>query len=188
MNHKVKEIGYAMQEPFKAIKVASYKEGRNNITTIAGNFQINAIKSASLSQFSEGDHGNAYRHALWQGLLTREFGEEEAERIGIVHEDNIQISFIRKNTVKTMKEADYWADLLNNMIGRKIGREVGNVNNVHMAIFVALEFSKNGLWLVYHNRDDTYSVLKTKITKEESYAMIKEILKKGENGLNKWSQ
>ena len=180
---KVRQAGYAMQHPINAARVGEYKQGSSNISTIASNFQINVANAAGLSTGNEGDQGNAFRHALWQGIITNEMGANHAERIGNVHEDNINID-LSQRTFSTMTDADKAVDLLNNEIGRDIGEQNKGASNQTMAKKVAKEFYENGLWTTSKNKDGSVSIQKTKITKDQYNAAIKEINQKNNNGLN----
>ena len=181
---RVRQAGYAMQHPINAVRVGQYNQGSNNISTIASNFQVNVANAAGLRTGNEGDQGNAYRHALWQGIITNEMGARQAQRIGNAHEDNLKID-LNQRTFKNMEEADKAVDLLNNLIGREIGIDNKGASNKTIAIKVAKEFYENGLWTASLNKDGSATIEKTKITREQYNAAIIEINKKGNNGLNK---
>ena len=183
-NHRIRELGFGMQNPITAIRVGEYKPGKNNISTIASNFQVNVANAAGLTTGNEGDEGNAFRHVLWQGIITKEMGADQALRIGNAHEDNLKID-LSQRTFKNMSDADKAVDLLNNKIGREIGEKNKGVSNQAMGKLVAKEFFENGLWTTSQNKDGSISIKKTKITKEQYEAAIKEINKKGDNGLNR---
>jgi RHS repeat-associated protein len=181
---RVRQAGYAMQHPINAARVGQYNPGSNNISTTASNFQVNVAIAAGLSTGNEGDQGNAFRHALWQGIITNEMGANHAQRIGNTHEDNLNID-LNQRTFKNMGEADKAVDLLNNIIGREIGEENKGASNQTMAKKVAKEFYENGLWTTSQNKDGSVSIQRTRITKEQYNDAINEINKKGNNGLDK---
>lgn len=83
-----------------------------------------------------------------------------------------------------MFEADRVVDLLNNEVGRAIGKKHSSSSNKEMAKMVMNEYYQNGLWTAKHNDDGSYTIAKTRITTEQYNAAINEINKKGENGLN----
>ena len=180
---KVRQAGYAMQHPINAFRVGKHKIGSDNISTIASNFQVNVANAAGLSTGNEGDQGNAYRHALWQGIIASEMGVDHAQRIGDAHEDNLNID-LNQRTFKDISEADKMVDILNNRIGREIGEQNKGVSNKTMAKKVVIEFYENGLWTTSKNKEGTFSIQKTRITKEQYDAAMTEIDKKGNNGLN----
>ena len=71
------------------------------------------------------EHINALRHAIWQGLLTKEFGADSAKNIGDYHELGERIN------------DDFMADKQNNYKGREIGKNAKSdediINNVTQA-------------------------------------------------------
>ena len=182
-NIKTRQTGYAMQHPINAARVGEYKPGSDNISTIASNFQINVAKASGLTTGEEGDQGNAYRHALWQGIITNEMGAKHAERIGNAHETHTNID-LNQRTFENMGDADRTVDILNNAIGREIGEKNKGESNKTIAKAVAKEFFAKGLWTVSGNETDGYSIQKTKITREQYNSAVREINKKGNNGLN----
>jgi len=190
-NSDIRQAGYGMQHPINAVRVGWVVEaGSNNITTIASNFEVNIAKpeAAGLTR-GEGSQGNAYRHALWQAIITNEMGANHAQQIGNAHETHTggtnQRLFETSGGVSAMTQADRVVDLLNNVIGRQIGEKNKGASNQTMAKAVAKEFYEKGLWTASENKNGTVSIQKTRITKAQYDAAIREINKKGENGLNK---
>ena len=180
----VRTVGYAIQHPINALRVGEVKAGSTNLSTIASNFQINICRRAGLSTGNEGDQGNAYRHTLWQAILTNEFGNSQAERIGNTHEHNPNADLTQRKFAN-MGLADQVVDLKNNQIGRKIGREHKGASNQELALLTLDQFYNDGLWTTVTNKDKTVSIVKTRITKEQYEAARTEILRKNENGMDK---
>lgn len=112
----------------------------------------------------------------------RDFGESHASRIANAHENSTNINTSNWQ-FSTIEDADTAADLLNNNIGRDIGRKYSSYNNKNMAKAVMKEYFNFGLWTV-DKSNGGYILMKTKISKEQYDAAIKEIGTKGENGLN----
>ena len=175
--NKVRQAGYAMQHPIIALRVGAYKERGTNISSIASNFQINIARAANLSSGKEGDLGNAFRHTLWQSIITNKFGERNAMRIGNSHEDNPYVDITQRH-FKSMKAADTVIDLLNNIIGRRIGKENKGADNKTLALKVIEEFYKKGLWVGITKDDGSVSIQKETITKKQYDAAVKNISKK----------
>ncbi len=174
--------GYTMQHPLNALIVGPYIDGWSyNISSIAGNFEINLMRAAGLSYLEEGDEGNAYRHTLWQAMITNILGEESATRIGNAHEYNSSYD-VGKTSGLTESEFDTAIDLRNNEIGRCIGAKNKGASNKKLALLVLKEFRKNGLWVGTKQADGTYSIQKKRITQEQYDSALKELNKKGENG------
>ena len=83
-----------------------------------------------------------------------------------------------------MKAADTVIDLLNNIIGRRIGKENKGADNKTLALKVIEEFYKEGLWVGITKADGSVSIQKETITRKQYVAAVKEINKKNNNGLN----
>ena len=182
-NSYVRTTGYAMQHPINALVVGPYVDGWSNISSIAGNFEVNLMRAAGISYQKEGDEGNAYRHTLWQAMITNILGEESAVRIGNAHESHSSYKY-GKTSGLTESEFDTAIDLRNNEIGRKIGARNKGASNKKLALLVLNEFRKNGLWVGIKQTDGSYSIQKKRITQEQYEAALKELNKKGNNGKN----
>jgi hypothetical protein len=183
-DYHVRQIGYAIQHPINALTVIADIPGRTNYNEIASNFQVNICKKAGLTWKKEGDQGNAYRHTLWQAILTNELGNSQAERIGNSHEHNPNADLTQRK-FSNLLLADQVVDLKNNQIGRKIGREHKGASNQELALLTLDQFYNDGLWTTVTNKDKTVSIVKTRITKEQYEAARSEILRKNENGMDK---
>ena len=175
-----------MQHPINAIRVGAAKEGGSNISSTASNFAINIQNTAGLPSNGggEGDHRNAMRHTLWQGIITNEMGESHANRIGNAHENNLNVD-LSQRTFNNMADADKVVDLLNNQIGREIGKQNKGASNQIMAEKMATEFYKNGLWTASENKEGGISIQRTRLTEEQYNSAIEEIRRKNENGMNR---
>ena len=66
-----------------------------------------------------------------------------------------------------------------------IGAKNKGASNKEMALMVLNEFRDNGLWVGVQQADGLYKVQKKRITQEQYDAALKELNKKGNNGLNK---
>ena len=181
--NKVRQAGYAMQHPIIALRVGAYKKRGTNISSIASNFQINVALAANLSSGNEGDQGNAIRHTLWQSIITNKFDEQTAKRVGDSHEDNPYVDITQRN-FSSMTKADTVIDLLNNIIGRRIGKENKGADNKTLALKVIEEFYKEGLWVGITKDDGSVSIQKETITRKQYVAAVKVINKKNNNGLD----
>lgn len=73
-------------------------------------------------------HGDAFRHAYWNALMTREFGEEWTKNYATAHE--------RLGGNPANREA---MDLYNNEIGRRVAREHPDVSADELADLIAKE-------------------------------------------------
>lgn len=183
-NSDIKTVAYSVNHPIIAIKVGKAIDGgTNGISSFSSNYAINMSKAANLSMDGEGSSRNAIRHTLWQAILTDEFGINQAERIGNNHETGAKVDY-SKRVFSNIEEADRLCDLLNNEIGRSIGKQNKDADNATMAKKVADTFYHSGLWTVSENSGNNFKIQKTKISKLEYSKMINEIKKLNNNGLH----
>ena len=183
-NSDVKTVGYSMNHPINAVKTGHSDLPKWGISMIVSNFEVNLRNEAQFSS-GEGSQGNAYRHALWQAILSNEFGSEHARRIGNAHEDNIPNNLTQREFGKDLSKADQMADILNNIIGRRIGEKNKGSSNLVMAVAVLHEYRQNGLWRVTGNEESGYKVEKMRLSLEQYKQALKVLLTKGDDGLNK---
>lgn len=73
----------------------------------------------------DGQIGNAFKHAYWSALLTREFGAEKAEQFTSAHEGDPD--------TKPLRQANESMDLYNNEIGRQIAQYNPNASHNELA-------------------------------------------------------
>ena len=182
VNAKIKTIGYGINHPIKAIKTGTANRPAWGISKTASNFEVNLRNKAGLRGGSEGDQGNAYRHAIWQAMLTNEFGENQAQRIGNAHEDNITTNMNQRYFAKKGL-ADQMVDLLNNEIGREIGKENKGTDNRKLAEAVLKEYRQNGLWIVSEDEKLGFKVEKTRLTQQEYEEALRVLQAIDNNGL-----
>ena len=180
-NPDVKTVAYAINHPINAAKTGTANIPNWGISKTASNFEVNVARAAGLTR-GEGSQGNAYRHTLWQSMLTVNFGEKQAARIGNVHEESLP-SDMSQRIFGDMSQADQMADLLNNAIGREIGSKNRGASNRELAEAVLNEYKENGLWTVSGSDKTGYKVQKTRLTQDQYNAALKEIRTKGKNGL-----
>ncbi|OXM72494.1 MULTISPECIES: DUF6973 domain-containing protein [Amycolatopsis] len=69
------------------------------------------------------NHRDAFRHAYWNALMTREFGENSAEQVGTGHERRPEDPVDKQPPL--FAERQEAMDLYNNSIGRRIATELG---------------------------------------------------------------
>jgi RHS repeat-associated protein len=183
-NAAVRTVGYSMRHPVNAFKTnGPFLTNHNDVAT---NFQVNIGKALGVKNV-EGGVQNAIRHTLWQALLTKDMGAKAASRIGNAHETTTNVDMNQRvfKGVTAKDDADRTIDLLNNQIGRSIGEQNKDADNVTTAKAVVTEYYKNGLYTMTGNDKDGYKIQKTKLTKDQYETAIKEIDKKGQDGMNK---
>lgn len=147
-----------MQHPITALRVGFSSAKHNNISSISTRFASDITISAQMDNSPTLSPGNALRHVIWQALITREFGNNTAKRIGNAHEER-------------SKDAEYQADTFvdqkNNVIGRLIGNDSKNSSNVEI-VLKALEYYRDiGLWISIKQQDGTYKNEQSRMTEEQ---------------------
>jgi RHS repeat-associated protein len=169
-------IGFILRHPIMAASIGSFSKGSTNISTNTVRFSTRL--GLHENDAREGSQVNAYRHTLWQATITNKYGESAAKQIGNAHEENpfanlSQRTFTGKGA---LARADQTIDLLNNQIGRQIGKDNPNATPQELATKV-LEYQYNtGLYTATVNKDGSVNVSQTKITTEQ-YTNGLEILK-----------
>ncbi len=173
-----------LKHPIAASKVGRASDGGTNISSIATNFTINlglSWANYGNGRKDEGSSRGAFRHALWQALITKSFDYETALDIGKGHDPNIPEY---KNSYDKLSDADTIADTLNNIIGRSIGIN-SNKSNTEITEDVLNFQYELGLYNVKKNEDGTYSVCLTKLSNEEYNSAMKKLSNLNDNGMNK---
>lgn len=176
-------VPFVVLNPIDAYKIGRAKSGEKNISTTASNFQQNlCIKNdGPFSCYEYGDEGNAFRHTLWQSIITTQLGADTAKQAGDAHENynGLKNYFV----YSSIEDADRQCDLRNNEIGRNIALNHPNLNNNELAEMVVFYFYENGLWQIEKGLDG-YRIIQRKITDEQYKNAIKIIRSKNEFGLS----
>ncbi len=162
---EAREAGFALRHPSVAMQIGSADKSDNisSITSrIAANLGLNENKTTY-----EGSEVNAFRHALWQSIITSQFDSNIAKQVGNAHEDNpkVDLSIREFNGKNALSEADQTIDLLNNQIGRNIGEKNKGLSKKELSAKVLDEFHKNGLYTAKQNKDGSVTIEKTKFLK-----------------------
>ena len=175
-----KEIGYSMQEPYKAMVNGMPALKYNSISVSSSNYAINLGNRLGVIKNEPGNEKNALRHVIWQGLLTTRFGTHHANRIGRAHEDrNVDTNQHKWND---KEDADTVADLLNNTIGQSIGLDE-KMSNQDVVKKVLQVFQSAGLWVVVRQEDNSYSVERKRISEGELDELLNYLMQLNSNGL-----
>ncbi|MBQ7468678.1 MAG: hypothetical protein IJS75_07455 [Bacteroidales bacterium] len=176
----IKTITYSIFHPSIVARVGWYKEGSLFISTTAADFAINLTRAMGCKNDESGDTRNALRHTIWQGLITNEFGKDQAQQIGIAHENRTDYNLSVGQIYTKRDDADTVADLKNNSIGQEIGEN--DYISTQDLVYMVLEYSKNnGLWEVETTRDG-YKVVQKKLTDEQWEKALKELQKLNKYG------
>ena len=180
-----REFLFAIKHPVIASRVGSVSHGSSNISTCAVRF---ATRGEVLSgsnphkEREEGSEAGAFRHTLWQATIAANYGTDIAKEIGDAHEDNPEVS-LKQRTFDSKEAADQVVDLLNNIIGRSIGKENSGESMKSLANTVLDEFKNNGLYTATETSDGKFSVSRNKLS-QEKYDALKGIF----SGLNEFGR
>ena len=172
-------VGFALRHPIAAGSIGSVSHGSTNISTNSARFAINT--GLPENRAMEGSHINAFRHTLWQASITNEFGAGVAKEAGNTHEVNPTANLSQTN-FKTLAGADETVDLLNNQIGRDIGKNNPDASMQQLAVETLNYFNDNGLYTANKQKDGSYSISQTKLTSEQYSSALKTISTTNQNG------
>jgi hypothetical protein len=157
-----------------------------SISSYSSDFAINATNQNGKSlfernQFGDGTEMNAFRHTLWQAMITRNLGEMTAKRVASAHEINPRADKT-KRSFNSLGEADEVVDLLNNEIGRDIGKNNPQMNNNQLAVHIASYMKQQGLYTAKPNVGGGYTVSQQKTTAQQFSKQISSLSKTGNTG------
>lgn len=165
-DHLILEAEFAVQSPDEAQRVYDLTSDRT-ISSTASRFEHNTYRGRGFNddpsrglltrierqkgpdpdgEDNRGSQTNAFRHTLWQALITRELGTAVAMRVGDAHEGGTPLS--RSRSFSTLDDADHQADIRNNHFGRLIGLRLGGKTEREVALGVLTFFRDYGLWVV----------------------------------------
>lgn len=124
---------------------------------------------------------NALRHAIWQGVLSSQYNPQVAYDVAMSHE-TMPYADTEKRIFDTEAEADMVTDLLNNVIGRKIGAGNRYSNRKQIALLTLEELWKNGLYHYEPCDDGTWRIAKVRISDDVYNAMHRKFSDLDNNG------
>ena len=165
------QMWVAITQPISSLIIGFPHENGTNLSSTAQNYADNLKKAGVLSMTNyynsqgegktsptdEGSERGAFRHALWQALITSKLNARTATRIANAHENNRKMDELCP-PFATMADADTYADQLNNVIGRDIGRKNKFAGRKKLAGLTLDEFYNNGLYTVFQNEDGSFDV------------------------------
>lgn len=175
-NRNARESGYFLDHPFNAEKA---KEA----STIVGNFSINISRSIGKQLNEDCTPQNALRHTMWNALMGKSMGKEQATNAANSHETDTKIKWDQM-TFEFDWEADKSIDLRNNIIGRRIAEENKGLSNVELMRKVLDEYHDKGLW-TGKKVGEKWVISKTKMSDADYKKAIAELNKAGEDGKHK---
>ena len=199
-NRHIRTVGFYFREPVKAIEIGKFVDNSTNISTNATRFSTakDVLYGVTLTdkkgkvlkdkygqpvrqEEEQGSEKGAFRHTIWQAKIAAEYDKSIAKQVGNAHEDNPRAN-LYKRSFKNVEDADQTVDLLNNMIGRRIG-ETSNTRSMRDLAFMVLdEFRYNGLYTAVPDENGVWQV-KKRCLSQEKYDVLKEHYRRvDENG------
>ena len=190
-NRHVRTFGFILREPVKAKKIGRYVPNSTNFSTNAVRFSTgkNVLYGVTLTdgdgnllrdengniirqEEERGSEKGAFRHTIWQAKIASKYGKGIAKQVGNAHENNPRVNLYQRS-FRDIEEADQTVDLLNNMIGRRIGETCQTGSMRDMAFMVLDEFRYNGLYTAEPDEKGIWHVKKRRLS-QDKYDILKE--------------
>lgn len=182
-NRHVRTFGFILREPVKAKKIGRYVPNSTNISTNAVRFSTgkDVLYGVTLTddernvvrkEEERGSEKGAFRHTIWQAKIASKYGKGIAKQVGNAHEDNPRVNLYQRS-FRDIEDADQTVDMLNNMIGRRIGETCRTGSMRDMAFMVLDEFRYNGLYTAEPDERGIWHVKKRRLS-QEKYDILKE--------------
>ncbi len=106
---------------------------------------------------------NSMRHTIWQAMLASRYNPQIAYSAGMAHETR-PYADTDKRVFDNESEADMVVDLLNNVIGRRIGANNRHLSTKQIALLALRELRENGLYQYERFNDGLWRVMKVRIS------------------------
>jgi len=180
-------LGVSLRHPSAASSVGQVERGGTNISSVSGRIARHVAEGGNMT-VDIGSERNAFRHALWQATITKDFGSGVAEKIGNAHEgikltESGRVDF--NLPTENMDAADDVVDFLNNQIGRGIGLSLGkDATQVDVARAVLGVQRSHGLWTTQTDENGNISISRQRISKEQYDTGMERLNSLDENGMN----
>lgn len=150
LSAKVRTYLFGVRHPIIAGAIGKVKTGvkSTNISAVAVRFATNDL-GLSENAPHEGSQVNAYRHALWQAMITARFGKSIAKEVGDAHEEDPDVD-LSITKFDYLTDADQSIDLLNNQAGRAIGKYFDkNTSRKSIALATIDYYYETGLYVAH---------------------------------------
>lgn len=172
IEEKIASADFALRHIFSAGAIGEVERGGTNLSTLAGRAARHLRDEAGFTG-DEAEQSNAFRHVFWQAMITRQFGSTVAFHAGNAHEGvgtlgTIEVDWT-KPLVQDVHVIDQVVDVLNNRIGRELGRKYADIpmTKQGLAYTVLHEFYINGLWQRVVDSQGKSSISKVKLSSEQ---------------------
>ncbi len=192
-----REIEFAITNLFTALAIG-LANGSTNISSNSSRFATRGVdaKSGSILNLNlslrdkknpkgidQGGQIGAFRHVLWQSTIRNEFGYKIAKQVGDAHENNPNVDLNKRNFKSNeIALADQTTDLLNNQIGREIGRLNPDATTNELAQATATYFYEKGFYTFNKDKDGNITIVRSKITRKQYELLIARFKELNNNG------
>ena len=122
---------------------------------------------------------NSMRHTIWQAMLASRYNPQIAYSAGMAHETR-PYADTDKRVFDNESDADMVVDLLNNVIGRRIGANNRHLSTKQIALLALRELRENGLYQYERFNDGLWRVMKVRIS-DDVYNEMYDIFLKLDN-------
>lgn len=180
-----REALFAIRHPIIASEIGRVIQGRGvrNISTNATRFS-NGL-NLNENDAREGSQVNAVRHALWIATITQRYGENIALQAGNAHEENPAalnaIEDAYSHEFGSLNEADEAIDLLNNIIGREIGKSSNSPSMKDITKNVLDYYHETGLNVAVADEENGIFTIVVERLSDEQYNEAIDILETLDN-------
>jgi RHS repeat-associated protein len=165
-----KELQFLASHPVIGSQIGR-SDGSTNISSVAARIasSIGLQEDKTSPHAFEGSEVNAFRHVLWQAMITVNFGTAIATEAGNAHEDEIPEQVERATFIgpDAAERADTVGDLLNNETGQSMGVASPNASTKMLASAVLDQFHTTGLIISQQNPDGSVRTVLTRISDAE---------------------
>lgn len=172
---EAREFAFPFKSPAHAVAAADIGLGINedydNLSSVSDRFAKNIDKYFDSGYEEKGKKRylsnlrNSMRHTIWQATLASQHNPQVAYSAGMAHETR-PYADTDKRVFDNESDADMVVDLLNNVIGRRIGANNRKLSRKQIALLALKELRENGLYQYEHCSDGLWRVMKVRISDE----------------------
>jgi hypothetical protein len=170
---EIRELAFPFRSPVHAVAATDIGLGANdaynNLSSASDRF---AKKIDNYFDGNDEENGekpylsnlrNSMRHTIWQATLASQYNPQVAYSAGMAHETR-PYADTDKRVFDNESEADMTVDLLNNVIGRRIGANNRHLSRKQIALLALKELRENGLYRYEYCSDGLWRVMKVRIS------------------------
>ena len=125
---------------------------------------------------------NSMRHTIWQATLASQHNPQVAYSAGMAHETR-PYADTDKRVFDNESDADMTVDLLNNVIGRRIGAKNRHLSRKQIALLALKELWENGLYQYELCNDGLWRIMKVRISDDVYNEMYNTFMNLDNDGL-----